>query len=789
MFLSVQLSMIYSVLLCLLYLPLTSPTTTSIFTTSNSLPSSLSIYGPTNHPLRGIFIVEVVADDDARATPANIVPKSAMVTARGNQKKTSRNLYQRWPRSSEENLPDDDDDATYASNRRQSESDESLEDFQGRRSLRTRELNFDDHPNHSASGSESQEVIQNVRSNDHPNHSASGSESMEYIGKPSNAMNVKEEEKKQTVIDLKPAVSDVTKEATVESIVLDSAVEKILQVGALFYLDPIHELHLLPDNETRQYLLSKMNPVSTLFWTKSTIHDALTTQFVTIALENDSTNKVTVKTFQTIKDTPENNPDNIVLKHMILFENIQGNRNLFKIIVKLSTCFNPSLARLHGHYIVACRSNGDLGGSITLGWLSDDWKVMPALSAFSSRRLLGDENTHEEDDVYRRHLDTTNGIVNIESTKDFHSFNLGGEDFRLFPINYHELLLSYVFYTHEHNNQVHAQIRATKVFIGSESNSTSNSVMGSNSGELQVSALQYHLHGNKEEMLKAHQKNWCPFLTEDNHIYFMHSLTPMTSFHYNVLDKDLLVSAAIGTDNSSSRNSTGRKTLSSNYNLRGTVINHNDVTNDIRSSSSDKGDYRHLSLSNSDDKNRNNNIVHNNNDVFHHHGKSHLEQHHLVTKESKPSDEFVGPLQEVIWDYGMIKGGTPAIRISNDSYFAFFHSKEFLHPNFQASYVFGAYTFSSKPPYELQSFSRVPLVHRQFYDGPWSKYRNMIDYIVFPMSFVIKGQDHHNFKYQECDGKECWQKVTLLLSLGWQDILGYIVEVNLYDVLKTLVPV
>lgn len=139
---------------------------------------------------------------------------------------------------------------------------------------------------------------------------------------------------------------------------------------------------------------------------------------------------------------------------------------------------------------------------------------------------------------------------------------------------------------------------------------------------------------------------------------------------------------------------------------------------------------------------------------------------------------------DIIWDYGMIKGGTPARRINNDSYLAFFHSKQYLTPNSKVSYVFGAMTFTAERPFNITAFSRTPIVHRKFYEGAWSHW-GFIDYIVFPMSFAF---EKPAFDYRNC-GNICLKETNLLLTIGIQDRNGYIVKVNLKQLLNSLVKV
>ena len=74
------------------------------------------------------------------------------------------------------------------------------------------------------------------------------------------------------------------------------------------------------------------------------------------------------------------------------------------------------------------------------------------------------------------------------------------------------------------------------------------------------------------------------------------------------------------------------------------------------------------------------------------------------------------------WDFGILRGGTPAIKIG-DEYLSFFHSSipmASLQSNGQTMlhYFMGAYTFSSSPPFELKRMSKEPIVGKDFYNGP-----------------------------------------------------------------------
>jgi len=126
------------------------------------------------------------------------------------------------------------------------------------------------------------------------------------------------------------------------------------------------------------------------------------------------------------------------------------------------------------------------------------------------------------------------------------------------------------------------------------------------------------------------------------------------------------------------------------------------------------------------------------------------------------------------------------------------------------SYFFGAYTFHSEPPFNLTAISRFPIVHRAFYDGEWSHYKNYVDYIVFPMSYVIlpaskpcepfNGNIEHEYHHKHCHqhhnnqfdpntcDAQCQAETTLLISIGVQDKNGWLAKINLAELLDSLVP-
>lgn len=176
------------------------------------------------------------------------------------------------------------------------------------------------------------------------------------------------------------------------------------------------------------------------------------------------------------------------------------------------------------------------------------------------------------------------------------------------------------------------------------------------------------------------------------------------------------------------------------------------------------------------------------------HGHAHLQirKHHgqamnvTASTPSSPTSPFShlqklsNTLNSIItpatyWDYGEMRGGTQAVKIDDNTFLTFFHSSR--HPPETGyvlkTYVMGAYTFDSKPPFAIKTISTHPIVHDSMYTGPWSNlpesYYHM-DYIIFPMGFLIKGD-------------------VIYLFYGKQDKEGWVAKINLPKLLASLKPV
>ncbi len=103
---------------------------------------------------------------------------------------------------------------------------------------------------------------------------------------------------------------------------------------------------------------------------------------------------------------------------------------------------------------------------------------------------------------------------------------------------------------------------------------------------------------------------------------------------------------------------------------------------------------------------------------------------------------FVGESKgKISWDWGILRGGTPGVKIGNE-YLAFFHSSipmASLHSNGEviSHYFMGAYTYAGEPPFTLTRISPMPIVGENFYQGPsYSPYWNL-NRVVFPGGYVF----------------------------------------------------
>lgn len=92
------------------------------------------------------------------------------------------------------------------------------------------------------------------------------------------------------------------------------------------------------------------------------------------------------------------------------------------------------------------------------------------------------------------------------------------------------------------------------------------------------------------------------------------------------------------------------------------------------------------------------------------------------------------------WPWGELRGGSPAYLV-DDFYLAFFHSSTSLRTyasegHLKPHYFTGAYTFSSKPPFEILKISPKPIIAQGMYGITWHPWVT-----IFVGGYVVVGDD------------------------------------------------
>jgi predicted GH43/DUF377 family glycosyl hydrolase len=128
----------------------------------------------------------------------------------------------------------------------------------------------------------------------------------------------------------------------------------------------------------------------------------------------------------------------------------------------------------------------------------------------------------------------------------------------------------------------------------------------------------------------------------------------------------------------------------------------------------------------------------------------------------------------ISWNWGELRGGTPALLVDG-KYLSFFHSSKYIQSNYSMGkkmqhYFMGAYMFERNPPFNITHISPNPLVCDDFYSGEYYKAETHRPLrVVFPMGFVF-------------DDNYIW------ISYGRQDHECWIVTIDKKKLLKSLIP-
>jgi len=124
------------------------------------------------------------------------------------------------------------------------------------------------------------------------------------------------------------------------------------------------------------------------------------------------------------------------------------------------------------------------------------------------------------------------------------------------------------------------------------------------------------------------------------------------------------------------------------------------------------------------------------------------------------------------WEWGELRGGTPALLIDQD-YLSFFHSSTTLTTIQSGNqpmphYVMGAYLFDKQPPFAIKKISPYPIVGKDFYNGKSYQTWKPLQ-VIFPCGYIY-------------DKKYIW------VSYGRQDHEAWIVKLDKEELLKSLIP-
>jgi hypothetical protein len=71
------------------------------------------------------------------------------------------------------------------------------------------------------------------------------------------------------------------------------------------------------------------------------------------------------------------------------------------------------------------------------------------------------------------------------------------------------------------------------------------------------------------------------------------------------------------------------------------------------------------------------------------------------------------------------------------------------------------------------------------YEGVYDAVR-FCDYVIFPMNFYFVEKGIEELDGEFCEDLMCYKSHNISLSIGRQDREGWILTMNLYDLLKTM---
>lgn len=155
---------------------------------------------------------------------------------------------------------------------------------------------------------------------------------------------------------------------------------------------------------------------------------------------------------------------------------------------------------------------------------------------------------------------------------------------------------------------------------------------------------------------------------------------------------------------------------------------------------------------------------------FFHEDRLHLlyqaSPHQVVRFTDNFEADFVyesGEGKTLPWNYGIVRGGTPPVRVG-DEYLTFFHSSLKTNDKYHRRYYMGAYMFEAYPPFRMTRFTTDTLLVGSGQDR-WADRKPCV---VFPCGSELK------------DGK--W-----LVTLGVNDLCSAFIQIPHDDLLERMV--
>lgn len=116
-----------------------------------------------------------------------------------------------------------------------------------------------------------------------------------------------------------------------------------------------------------------------------------------------------------------------------------------------------------------------------------------------------------------------------------------------------------------------------------------------------------------------------------------------------------------------------------------------------------------------------------------------LNPHRIMQYDPSYLKVFSQTEKKLKWDWGTLRGGSPAELVDGE-YLGFFHCSKSMR-TVQSSgksiphYFMGAYTFSNDPPFDLKKISKKPIFGKTFYQPPYYKTWKPLR-VVFPGGFI-----------------------------------------------------